>query len=128
MIGSLGEVAFVASHDLLRTFSGFSRTGAPRIAEHEVLGRKARLEFQAPGLEQITFQMRLDVLYGIHPLKEIDALRKLRDTGAILPLILAGKYHGEWCITSLGEDHQKHDGKGNVLIAVLDVQLKEVAA
>lgn len=126
MLGSLGDIVFAASNTLLRTFKGMQRSGSPRVAEHEVLGRKAVPEFLAPANESISFQMRFDRSYGVIPSAELRRLREFRDAGKILPLAVGGEYMGEWYIASLGESHTRHDGKGNLLVAEVDVQLKEV--
>ena len=128
MLGSLGDIVFVASHNLLRTFSGFSRSGAPRVAEHEVIARKAQPEFLAPANESIGFQMRLDAAYGVSPQQELQRLRQYRDTGRILPLMIGGAYLGEWYVAGLSEAHPRFDKHGRTRVADVDVQLKEVPA
>jgi phage protein U len=127
MVGSLGDIVFTASHDLLRTFTSFQRSGTPRVAEHEVIGRKAVPEFQAPGVESVSFQMRFDAAFGVNPEDECTQLRALRDAGRIMPLAVGGKFLGDWYISGLSEAHTRHDGKGRVLVATVDIQLKEVA-
>lgn len=126
MLGSLGNIIFVASAEQLRTFTGFSRTGAPRVHEHEVIGLKARPEFLAQGVEAIQFQVRLDKFFGMNPEAECTALRKERDAGTILPLVIGGKFLGEFYIVSLSEAHTRHDGKGKPIIITVDISLKEV--
>lgn len=125
MIGSLGRMVFVASAETLRTFSGLSRSGSARWHRHEMLGRKAKLEFQGPDLEQITFSVRLDAGRGLNPERELLALREVRDNGLHVPLTIGGQFLGNWVVQDLAEDHAYHDGKGRLLVATVSITLVE---
>lgn len=127
MIGSLGDAVFSSSAERVFTFRGMARAGAPKLEEHAVIGRKPVLEFVAPGLDQITFSIRLDRFLGVDPEKELLKLREAMTNGQILPLIIGGKYLGRWIIASLGETHARHDGRGKLIVAEADLTLKEVA-
>ena len=127
MIGTLGPVVFEASSDLVRTFSDLSRSGQADWQEHKRIGRKGLLEFAGPGLEEISFSMRFDVFLGLNPRKEIDGLRELRDTGEVCTLILAGQPLGDFALTSLSESWGRVDHRGNLLMAEVQVSLKEYA-
>lgn len=125
MIGSLGNMAFVASFDVLRTFQGLSRSADARWHRHERLNSKAKLEFLGPDLEQVTFSVRLDVSHGINPTRELQALREVRDGGLHVPLVIGGKYWGNWVVQSFAEDHRYFDGKGTLLVASVSITLLE---
>lgn len=127
MIGTLGNMAFQVSHQSMRTFNNFSRSGEARVEQHNVIGKKPILEFVAPGLDQITFSIRLDRFFGLVPEDELSDLRAARDEGQILPFIVGGRYLGRWVITSLSETHAKHDGAGKIIVAEASITLMEVA-
>lgn len=126
MIGTLGRAVFEASAGRVFTPTGFGRSGSPRIEEHAVVGQKSQLEFIAPGLEEVSFTVRLDAALGVAPLKEIDRLRASRDAGDILPLAIGGKYLGDWMIGSLQETWRQVDNRGRLLLAEVAITLKEV--
>lgn len=117
---------FEASANRIFTLRDLSRSGAPKYEEHEVIGQKPVLEFVAPGLDTITFNIRLDRFYGVIPEREIDRIRRSRDLGHILPLTIGGKYLGDWVITNTTEVSKNMDGSGRVIIAELSITLKEV--
>lgn len=127
MIGTLGDTVFTVSTDRVFTFRGLSRSGAPRIEEHAVIGRKPVLEFSGPGLEQVTFSIRLDAFLGVNPMEEIKQIRSARDLGKIQSLVIAGEYWGRWIIMSAEETHSRHDGSGRLIVADISITLKEVA-
>ncbi|MBE0470521.1 MAG: phage tail protein [Methyloprofundus sp.] len=127
MIGSLGTIAFSASSDKVNTFSGFSKTGEARYSEHALSGKKPLLEFIGPGLEKISFTMRLDVGLGVNPKTEIKKLIDLRDAGEASILCIGGEFIGMFVIKSLAENHKAIDNAGRLLLADINVSLEEYA-
>lgn len=127
MIGSLGPIPFTASADKVRTFDGYSKQAEARFSEHTIIGKKPLLEFTGPGLESISMKIRLDAFLGINPLTEITRLAELRDAGQALPLVIGGKYKGDYVISSLSETHRTHDNQGRLLLADVQIELKEYA-
>jgi phage protein U len=127
MIGSFGNIAFSTSMDKVFTFSGLSKSADARFAEHSLTGKKPLLEFIGPGLETITFNMKLDVFLGINPLEEIKKLLELRDAGIARPFVLGGEFIGLFVITSLSEAHKVISNRGKILNAELSITLKEYA-
>ena len=125
MIGSLGNVPFEASYNKLRTFNNFTRSGTGRWAEHDRQGKKPRLEFVGPDSESITFNIRLDLNHGIDPERELVGLRQARDEGRVLPLVMGGKFIGDYAVESLSESHRHYSGTGVLIVASVDITLKE---
>ncbi|MDD4599615.1 hypothetical protein SDC9_04133 [bioreactor metagenome] len=127
MIGSYGDVVFETSANLIRTFNGFKRQATARTATHEIIGKKPVTEFIGPGLEQISFSMRLDASMGITPVDELARLRNMRDQGITAQLIVNDQpiTDNEWLIESLSEDWTHIDNNGRLVIANVDIALKE---
>ncbi len=127
MIGTLGDVVFETSSEKIRTFDGMKRSGSARWATHDIMAHKPVLEFLGSGMEQISFSMRFDVSLGINPAAELETLRGLRDAGEASQLILNGKPIGEhkWVIESLSENWERIDNLGRLLVATVDITLKE---
>lgn len=126
-IGSLGEIIFEASSERVRTIDNVRRKGAARWATHDVVGRKPSREFIGPGLESICFTMQFSVSHGVNPEDELKKLRKMRDEGKAASLILGGSPVGEglWTIEDMAESHKKHDNKGAILFADVEINLME---
>lgn len=127
MIGTLGRIVFQVSSGKVLTFRDFNRSGAARIEEHNVIGRKPTLEYVGPGLDQITFTVQLNRTLGINPKNELEAFKEARETGQILSLIIGGDYLGRWIIANTEELHRRHDGRGRILVAEISLTLREVA-
>lgn len=127
MIGSFGEVVYVATYETLRTFKDFNRKSAGRWAKHEVLGRKPVTQWLGPGLDTISFTMMFDVAYGINPRQEMEALLEIERTGTAQDLTIGGKSLGAglWIITSLEQTWNVIDNQGNLLQGTVTISLEE---
>lgn len=127
MLGILGFVAFETSSHLIRTFNNLQRSGSSRWATHEIIRKKPVSEFLGPGLEQITFNMRLDVSLGVDPADSFIFLRWSRDNGFAMPFILNGQPVSEnlWAIISLHENWVNVDNHGKLLAAEVEITLME---
>lgn len=127
MIGSFGDVVFIASANTIRTFSEFTRSSAGRWAKHEILGQKPKSQRVGPGLDTISFTMWFDAAYGLNPRKELDQLVIMERDGIAASLTVGGKGVGVdlWVITSLEQSWEQIDGKGNLLFATAKLMLEE---
>ncbi len=153
IIGSLGTVIFEVSNNSLfsgkglgvigsllnktakntgityRTPQNFQRTSKARWATHDIIGQKPVSEFIGAGLETFSFDMHLDSDLGTNPEKELDKLRKMRDTGEKVFLLLGGKpvleNNSRVYITDLNETVLRTDNRGKILSLDVSVNLQE---
>lgn len=123
IVGSFGDVVFSVSSFLVRTLDDISISYKSRIAKHEIIGNKPKLEYQGEDLTEITFKMRFDRSFGVDPDNE---LRKLEDQkGMACIFFLGDKYYGDFLITSIGNDIQRTLKDGSTLVAEVSVSLQE---
>lgn len=127
MIGSFGDVVFVAGPTVIRTFTDFTRSSSGRWAKHEILRQKPKSQRIGPGLDSVTFSMWFDARYGLDPRKELDALVAMERDGVAASLTIGGKGLGVdlWVITSLEQSWEQVDGRGNILFATANLTLEE---
>jgi phage protein U len=130
IIGSLGDIVFEVSNQKVRTFNDFSRSASARWADHEIIGRKPLSEFIGPDLDEIKFRMRFDVALGLNPRNELDRLLIKCRTGKPETLVIGGKPLGmfKWTVRQVGQSWKTFDGAGRLLVAEVDVTLKEYMA
>ena len=124
-IGTFGPLTFETSEKRIRTFDAFKRKTGAKFEEHAIIGLKPKLEFTAPGLDDISFQVVFSAYLGLNPAKEIDSLREIVQKGEYHPLIIGGKTLGKFVIESVAEAWNHVDNKGNLLDAAVDISLKE---
>lgn len=127
LIGFLGGTPFVVSSPYIYTFDNYTRNSAGRWAKHDLVGKKPVLEFIGPDVEEITYNMQLRADHGLNPRTELSKLRRERDQGTVLPLILGGHVigSGRWVIKSIGEKVTSWTGNGQPLAVTVDINLCE---
>ena len=128
-IGYMGDIVFITSADYLLTPSNYAREASGRWAEHDLLMRKPVSQFGGPGLEKLSFDILLDAGHGISPDKQLGKLRKMRDMGAVFPLVIGGKpvSQSSWRLDSLKESDHYFTAAGQLQQCKVSVQLTEYA-
>ena len=126
-IGYMGDIVFICSADYMLTPSNYARESSGRWSEHELLMRKPVSQFGGPGLEKLSFDILLDAGHGIDPDKQLQKLRKMRDTGAVFPLVIGGKpvSQSSWRLDSLKEGEHYFTAMGELQQCKVSVQLTE---
>lgn len=129
LVGFMADIPFIVSSHYIRTFDDYGRGSAGRWAQHDIIGDKPVLEFIGLDVEKISFSMQLRADQGINPAKELEKLRKLRDTGQYFPLVIGGKLITDnmWVIESLDESVSFWGKFGSIMSAKVSVTLKEYA-
>lgn len=125
MIGTFGDVTFEVSDTKIRTFDEFKRKASAKFEEHTIIGLKPKLEFIAPGLDEISFQLVFSAYLGLIPAKELEQLREILQKGEYRSLIIGGKVLGDFVIETTSESWRNIDNKGNLLHVAVDISLKE---
>ena len=131
MIGFLGSVVFEVSSGggplgiKAFSFRDFKKTKGAHFAEHEVFGGKPLLEFTGIKTNTVSLSINLSASMGISPSEKIATLTDMCNAGKAVPLVIGSEVMGLWVITDLGESWDCVDSKGNLVSAVVSVELKE---
>lgn len=127
MLGSFGDIVFVASEETMRTFNNFSRSTAARWTVHNIHLDYPRAEYIGPGQDTVTFTMRFDIRYGINPKEEMDRLIEYCRWGRSEHLVIGDASPGvnRWYIESVDQSWDYLDGNGNLIVSNVAVTLKE---
>ncbi|PID19378.1 MULTISPECIES: phage tail protein [unclassified Sporosarcina] len=127
IIGSFGEVIFEVSPKKLLSFHDMERSNKSRWSEHEIHGKKPKLEFEGAGLSDVSYRVLLRAENGVNPIKEIEKLNKMNDSGKAAHFILGSKpiSRYKFIITEITEAMKNIDQSGNLLSAEVTVKLKE---
>lgn len=126
-IGTFAGVTFSVSDKTVKTFNNMKWQVSGKYAEHDRHLKRDLLEFLGPELETISFEMRLSIFLGVTPLTEIIKLRSIIQTGKTDRLVIGGKVYGsyKWAMTEMSVNLERFDNKGNLLVAIVDVTMKE---
>lgn len=107
IVGSIGEVVFETSRFLILTWQEVRRQGFANFADHAVIGQKAVSEFTGLGLDELEFDITLNVMTGINPVAELKRLKEMKDSGKPYQVIIGNEVYGWWTIRLLEDDFSK---------------------
>lgn len=123
-VGSLGDMVFETSTDIVLTPSAFSTSSSARYEDHPVQGGLPRSEFLAPELSSFDLSIHLRADMGVSPLAVAEQLARSCRAGDVLQLIIAGQNLGKVTIRNVSQDWQ-HLARSGVHSLDVKLQLKE---
>lgn len=124
-VGSFGKIVFTVSSDQIRTFEDLQQQCAARYAEHQVIGKKPLLEFLGPGLEEISFKVKLMAAHGVDPDEELKALQEMRDEGQVGVLIFGEIKIGKFALESISSSEGPRNKSGRATWIEAGLSIKE---
>ena len=126
-IGYMGDIVFAVSVNHMITPTNYERESDARWAEHNLLLRKPVSQFGGPGLEKLSFDIILDADHGISPASQLKKLRRMRDTGAVFPLVIGGRpvTQNYWRLDSVKEGNCYWTPSGQLQQCIAKLQLTE---
>ena len=126
-IGTLGNLLFQTSANLVHTIGSLQRSGAARYATHQRHLARGLVEFTGSDPDEISISITLSRWLGAEPEESLALIRQYEREGTALPFILGGKTVGEyrWVIVSHKETVAQFDGRGGMASADVTVSLRE---
>jgi phage protein U len=126
-IGYMGDIVFSVSVWQMITPTNYERESTARWAEHDLLLRKPVSQFGGPGLEKLSFSIILDADHGVSPALQLKKLRKMRDTGAVFPLVIGGRpvTQNSWRLDSVKEGNCYWTPDGQLQQCIAQLSLTE---
>jgi len=128
-VGSLGDVVFSVSQNVIKTFQNMQWNGTSRYTTHNRHLRAPIVEFTGRDADTITFNITLSAYLGVNPRFEIRRLTEMQRTGEVLTLVL-GKWiiwggHSRWVIRGLNRGLERFDKDGEMLSMKVAITLLE---
>ena len=127
MVGSLGDVVFEASSDMVRTFQDLQMQRSAKYAEHAIHGKKALLEFTGYAPVSASLNVRIDAALGVKPKEELNTLREILKKHEAVPFILDGEPQGDhlWVLEGIDENYEVISNRGMAIAVEVALKLKE---
>ena len=127
MVGSLGDVVFEVSSEVVRTFKDFQMQHGANYIEHSIINRKGLLEFTGLKASSANFSVHLDAGLGVNPVKELEQLHNILKNHEAVPLIFDNEIQGDglWVLESLDENFEVMDNHGTPIIIETSLKLRE---
>lgn len=127
-VGNLGkQIVFETSDARILTFHGMSQKVSGRWSNHDIMKSKPKSEFHGPGLRTISFQIVLDVNFGIRPREILKRMEQMIEKGKVETLVIGGKRIGreKWKMTSMSEAWDYLYSNGELARATCSITLEE---
>lgn len=127
VVGCLGDIAFLASADVVRTVSNFQWSGKVNLSTHKRLLNDSLVEFTGRQPDSISFEVILSSSLGVNVMRDCVKIWDYERAGTPLPLVLGEKCYGKyrWLIESHKIKAQSYDLRGNLETVKLTVSLIE---
>ena len=128
-IGNLGDVSFVVesvkSGIKMLSFTDLRRESEARLTEHD--GKNKLLEFDGPGLDELTLTIVAMAQYHVKPQSVQRSLHKYRKAGTRLPFVLGGRKvgYGFYAIAKISQTYKSVNAEGQVTEMAFNLTLKQ---
>lgn len=127
-IGHFGKkIVFSTSDKKVLTPSQFTQKVSGEWSNQKRIGKKARKEWNGPGLRSLTFKIVLDATHGIKPRKTMENIEKAIEKGNAEKMVVGGKAIGKnkFVITNMSESWDVMYNGGELARATLSVTMEE---
>ena len=126
-IGSLGDIVFTVSADLIQTVNNMTWSGSVRYAEHQRHLTNALTEFTGIDPDKFSFDIYLSDELGSDVMAELVKIWEYERKAKPVPLVMGEKIYGKyrWTIKSHKISMRHYDPLGNVKGANVSIELLE---
>lgn len=121
------RVRFIVNANKQLSFTNMKRTAASRWATHNIVGRRPKMEYLGPDLDEITMDIIFDAEMGVNPRKEMKKLRVACRKGEAHYLWIGGRKvrSARLYIKSVSESWDRIWNKGELVRCVVSVTFGE---
>lgn len=126
-IGSLGDIIFEVSDDVIRSINKLEYSGSSKISTHSLRLRKGMPEFTGTDPDQISITVRVAKILGADPEEMIEKVKEYTGNGTILRLQIGKKTVGSyrWLLSKYKVTYEDYDMKGNLVDANVNLTMIE---
>lgn len=129
MIGTFGDIVFETTDKRILTFSGFSHSVSARWNTTETISGKPKKEFLGADTQTVSFDINLNIAFGVSPSKVMKQLEMMVLSGNAYPFIIGGKPVGEgalyWILKSVSEEWDVVLNDGEKIKSKVNLSLEE---
>ena len=86
-----GGIIFKVNSNQVFSFRKMKRSYSARWASHSIVGDKPKMEFQGPGMQELTIDVVLDAELGVKPLAMLNKFRAAAENGTVAYFYVGGK-------------------------------------
>ena len=122
-----GDITFKVNSDQVFTFRKMKRSYSARWASHNIIGKRPKMEFQGPGMDEITIEVILDAELGVKPRATMKKFRSAAKKGLVAYFYVGGKKvaANKFYIASGEENWNEIWNKGELVRATASITFGE---
>lgn len=126
-IGSLGDIIFEISDDVIQSINHMEYSGSASITTHSLRMRKGVPEFTGTALDQISITVRVALILGADPADMIQKVKTYSENGTVLRLQIGKNKVGDnrWLISKYKITYEDYDSQGELIDASVNLSLVE---
>lgn len=126
-IGSLGDIRFFVSSELIQTINDLTFNRSPKFDTHSVHNRAGVLEYTGRSPDTISFTLRSSKVLGASPMEVKELLDEYAEEAKLLSFNLGadriGKYR--WVISKYKAAVKNYDRSGNPIDIEFSITITE---
>lgn len=125
-IGNFGRViTFQVSDAQVMTPKTVTKEVSAKWTEHNSIGEKDVSEYLGPGLASMKMPVILCASLGVSPKKVLKKMERACESGDVERLVIGGRNHGLFCISSMSEAWDYVFVNGEIYQATVELTFKE---
>ena len=86
-----GNITFKVNSGKVFSFKNMKRSYSAKWAAHEIIGKRPKMEFQGPQMDEITLEVILDAELGVKPRATMKKFRSAAKNGSVAYFYVGGK-------------------------------------
>ena len=123
-VGCLGNIIFEVSSRTIKTISAFTNSGGTaKYAIHSRIGAKELPEFTGIALDKCEIEVVFSSYLGVNPFTEIRKLKRAKNSGKKMRLVIGNDYYGRFVITSYEQTATSYDRNKGVAACTVSISI-----
>ena len=126
-VAKWGSIKFKTSRKKVFSFQGMERSYSARWEAHDIIGKRPKMEFLGPGMDEISIEVILDAELGVKPRDALKKFRVAAKQGKVAYFYMKGKkvVDRKLYIESGTENWNEIWNKGELVRATAQLVFKE---
>jgi len=126
-IAVFGSKVFEITDSKVYTIDGLQYSSSLQTEKQDTEGKKPSTYNKGPGLNGLSFTLKLDVTQGVNPRREIESWEQIKDAAVAYPFILGRSPLGlnKWLLVDIQASNAVIDNMGNILKVELELKFDE---
>lgn len=122
-----GDIKFSVTSEKVLTFRNFKRESSASWTNHDIVGKRPKMEYLGPEMDEITLEVILDAEYGVSPRTQMYKFRDACKSGDVNYLYINGSKvcYNKMYISKVSESWDEIWSNGELVRATDEITFAE---